>query len=156
MAKEIEYKYLVKGNKWKSLAQGTIYRQGYIPTAGKQTVRVRIIGDQGYLTIKGESIGAVRSEFEYSIPLKDAEEILNGLCDRPIIEKIRYKIPYGDLVWEVDEFLGENAGLIIAEVELADEHQEIILPDWIDRQVSDPKYFNSNLAKYPYSQWIIE
>jgi adenylate cyclase len=155
MAKEIERKYLVKGNQWKNLAEGVVYRQGYIPTAGKQTVRVRIVGDRGYLTIKGENIGTVRSEFEYSIPIEDAREMLNTLCDRPLIEKIRYKISYGDLVWEVDEFLGENAGLIIAEVELTNEHQEITLPDWIDIQVRDPKYFNSNLAKHPYNKWKI-
>jgi adenylate cyclase len=153
MPKEIERKYLVRGNQWQNLAEGLIYRQGYIATVGKQTVRVRIIGEQGYLTIKGENIGAVRSEFEYPIPIEDAEEMLDSLCDRPLIEKVRYKIAYEGLVWEVDEFLGENAGLIIAEVELTNEHQEITLPDWIDRQVSDPKYFNVNLVKHPYSKW---
>jgi adenylate cyclase len=153
MPKEIERKYLVKGNQWKSLAQGAIYRQGYIATVGKQTVRVRIVGEQGYLTIKGGNIGAVRSEFEYPIPREDAEEMLDTLCDRPLVEKVRYQIPDGDLVWEVDEFLGENAGLVVAEVELTDEHQKITLPDWIDRQVSDPKYFNANLVKHPYSKW---
>ncbi|WP_144871313.1 CYTH domain-containing protein [Hyella patelloides] len=154
MSKEIERKYLVKGNQWKNLAEGVVYRQGYIATVGKPTVRVRVFGNQGYLTIKGESIGIVRSEFEYPIPLEDAEEMLKTLCDRPLIEKIRYKIPYGNLLWEVDEFLGENAGLIIAEVELASEDQKITLPEWIDKQVSDPKYFNSNLAKHPYNQWL--
>ncbi len=153
MAKEIERKYLVKGDRWKALTEGVLYCQGYISTLGKQTVRIRIIGEQGYLTLKGENIGQTRSEFEYPIPIADAREILETLCDRPLIEKIRYKIPQGDLIWEVDEFLGENAGLIIAEVELADENQEIELPEWIDRQVTDPKYYNSNLAKYPYSQW---
>ncbi len=153
MAKEIERKYLVKGNDWKKLSQGQFYCQGYIATEGKQTVRIRIVGEQGYLTLKGESIGQTRSEFEYPIPLADAREILETLCDRPLIEKIRYKIPQGNLIWEVDEFLGENAGLIIAEVELTEEHQEIELPEWIDRQVTAPRYYNSNLAKHPYSQW---
>ncbi len=153
MAKEIERKYLVKGNQWKTLAQGMVYRQGYIPTVGKQTVRVRIVGNQGYLTIKGENVGATRSEFEYPIPVEDAEEMLHTLCDRPLIEKTRYKIPQGDLVWEVDEFAGENAGLVIAEVELQEENQQIELPEWIERQVTDPKYYNSNLAKHPYSKW---
>jgi adenylate cyclase len=153
MPKEIERKYLVRGSQWQSLAEGVIYRQGYIATVGKQTVRVRIVGERGYLTIKGENVGIVRAEFEYPIPLEDAEEMLNSLCDRPLIEKVRYKITYEGLVWEVDEFLGENAGLVVAEVELTDEHQEITLPDWIDRQVSDPKYFNANLVKHPYSQW---
>ncbi len=153
MAKEIERKYLVKGNQWKTLAQGMVYRQGYIPTVGKQTVRVRIVGNQGYLTIKGENVGATRSEFEYPIPVQDAAEMLHTLCDRPLIEKTRYKIPQGDLVWEVDEFAGENAGLVIAEVELQEENQQIELPEWIERQVTDPKYYNSNLAKHPYSKW---
>ncbi len=153
MAKEIERKYLVKGNDWKKLSQGQFYCQGYIATKGKQTVRIRIIGEQGYLTLKGANIGSTRSEFEYPIPIADAREILDTLCDRPLIEKHRYKIPQGDLIWEVDEFLGENAGLIIAEVELTDENQEIELPEWIDRQVTDPKYYNANLAKHPYSQW---
>lgn len=153
MAKEIERKYLVKGNQWKTLAPGVVYRQGYIPTVGKQTVRVRIVGNQGYLTIKGENVGPTRSEFEYPIPVEDAAEMLHTLCDRPLIEKTRYKIPQGDLVWEVDEFAGENAGLVIAEVELQEENQQIELPEWIERQVTDPKYYNSNLAKHPYSKW---
>lgn len=153
MAQEIERKYLVKGNKWRSLAKGKMYCQGYIPTVGNQTVRVRIIGDRAYLTIKSENKGRTRAEFEYPIPLEDAQEMLNTLCDRPLIEKTRYKIPHGDLIWEVDEFAGENQGLIIAEVELNSETQEIELPDWIDREVSDPKYYNSNLVKHPYSKW---
>ena len=153
MGTEIERKYLVKGDGWKNRAEGIVYKQGYIATLGRQTVRVRIAGKQGSITIKGASIGTVRSEFEYPIPLADAEEMLNTLCDRPLIEKIRYKIPYGNLIWEVDEFLGDNSGLIIAEVELESEHQEIALPEWIDRQVRDRKYFNSYLAKYPYQQW---
>ena len=153
MGTEIERKYLVKGNQWKNLAEGVVYRQGYIATVGKQTVRVRVVGEQGYLTLKGKSVGTVRSEFEYSIPVEDAEEMLNTLCDRPFIEKIRYKIHHGNLVWEVDEFLGDNAGLVIAEVELESEHQEVPLPDWIDKQVTDAKYFNSRLTKHPYKEW---
>ena len=153
MAQEIERKYLVKGDKWRSLAQGVGYCQGYIATTGKQTVRVRIIGGRGYLTIKGENKGRTRAEFEYAIPVEDAREMLDTLCDRPLIEKTRYKIPVGNLVWEVDEFAGDNQGLIIAEVELESEAQEISLPDWIEREVSDPKYYNSNLAKHPYSKW---
>ncbi len=153
MGKEIERKYLVRNNQWKNLAQGLVYRQGYIPTTGKQTVRVRVAGEQGYLTIKGENIGQTRSEFEYPIPVEDAEAMLATLCDRPLIEKTRYKIPIGDLVWEIDEFMGENTGLVIAEIELQSETQQIELPEWIERQVTDPKYYNSNLAKHPYSHW---
>lgn len=153
MGIEIERKYLVKGNQWKTLATGIVYKQGYIATVGRQTVRVRIAGDKGYLTIKGANVNTVRSEFEYAIPLEDAEEMLNTLCDRPLIEKIRYKIPYKGLVWEVDEFLGDNAGLVIAEVELTSVDRQVDLPDWIDKQVKDAKYFNSNLAKHPYKLW---
>ena len=153
MGTEIERKFLVKGNEWRSLGTGVLYRQGYIPTLGKQTVRVRIVGNTGYLTIKGATVGHSRMEFEYPIPLQDAREMLDNLCSHPLIEKTRYKIRQGDLIWEVDEFMGENEGLIIAEVELQTENQTITLPDWIEREVSDPKYYNANLAKVPYSQW---
>ncbi|MCU0534667.1 MAG: CYTH domain-containing protein [Hydrococcus sp. Prado102] len=154
MAIEIERKFLVKGNEWRSLGSGQVYRQGYITTVNNTTVRVRIAGDRGYLTIKGKTDGIARSEFEYPIPIEDAQIMLDTLCDRPLIEKIRHKIQLDDLVWEVDEFLGENEGLIMAEVELDDANRTIELPDWIDKEVSgDRKYYNSNLAKYPYQQW---
>jgi adenylate cyclase len=154
MAIEIERKFLVKGEKWRSLGIGRVYCQGYITTVNSTTVRVRIVGERGYLTIKGKTNGIARSEFEYLIPLEDAQMMLDTLCDRPLIEKIRYKIQLGDLLWEVDEFLGENEGLIMAEVELNDAEQKIELPDWIEKEVSgDRKYYNSNLAKYPYQQW---
>ncbi len=154
MATEIERKFLVKGDEWRSLGRGTGYRQGYISTKETgTTVRVRIVGDRGYLTIKGTTVGASRAEFEYPIPVEDAREMLDTLCDRPLIEKTRYRIQQGELTWEVDEFAGENQGLILAEVELDDENQTVELPEWIDREVSDPKYFNVNLAKHPYSQW---
>ncbi len=154
MATEIERKFLVKGDQWRKLADGVVYRQGYLPTQKGRTVRVRVIGNQGYLTIKGPVVSHVRSEFEYPIPIEDAAEILETLCDRPFIEKKRYKISVKDLVWEVDEFFGENQGLIIAEVELNDPNQIIDIPDWIGEEVSsDPRYYNSSLVKYPYSQW---
>ncbi|MCX7593192.1 MAG: CYTH domain-containing protein [Fischerella sp.] len=154
MAKEIERKFLLKGDDWRKLAEGSsIYRQGYIPTQGV-TVRVRIAGNQGYLTIKGPSIKYSRSEFEYPIPIEDAQEMLETLCERPFIEKIRYKVKWGGLIWEIDEFEGVNKGLILAEVELNDEKQEIELPSWIGEEVSDnPRYYNRNLVKYPFSQW---
>jgi adenylate cyclase len=154
MAIEIERKFLVRGDEWRSLGKGTIYRQGYISTVNGVTVRVRIAGEIGYITIKGKTEGIVRQEFEYPIPVADAEMMLNTLCDRPLIEKIRYKIDLNDLLWEVDEFLGENQGLILAEVELKDENQEIKWPEWIETEVtSDRRYYNSSLAKYPYQQW---
>ncbi|MGB3532762.1 MAG: CYTH domain-containing protein [Microcoleaceae cyanobacterium] len=154
MAVEIERKFLVKNDTWRSLSTGVVYCQGYIPTAPGKTVRVRIIGEQGYLTIKGPSNGTSRAEFEYLIPIEDATEILETLCERPFIKKKRYQIIINELTWEVDEFLGENKGLILAEVELIDENQAVDLPDWIAEEVSyDSRYYNSNLVKNPYCQW---
>lgn len=151
---EIERKFLVVSDQWRTLATGTLYRQGYIPTPDQRTVRVRIAGQQGYLTIKGKTQGIARSEFEYEIPVEDAAQLLDTICDPPLIEKYRYRIPLDGLVWEVDEFLGENKGLIIAEVELEDEAQAIALPGWIGQDVSgDLRYYNSNLAKHPFRCW---
>ncbi|HEY9666536.1 MAG TPA: CYTH domain-containing protein [Coleofasciculaceae cyanobacterium] len=154
MATEIERKFLVKGDDWRSLGTGTVYRQGYLSTKKGCTVRVRLVGEQGYLTIKGLTQGFSRAEFEYPIPAQDVREMLDNLCDRPLIEKTRYKIKWGDLIWEVDEFAGENEGLIIAEIELPGENYSFELPDWIGQEVSDdPRYFNANLVQHPYSQW---
>ncbi|MFN6528849.1 CYTH domain-containing protein [Nostoc sp. ChiSLP03a] len=154
MAKEIERKYLVRGDSWRGLAEGSVYRQGYIATQDKATVRIRIIGEKSYLTIKGPNTKYSRLEFEYPIPVQDAQEILETLCQRPFIEKTRYKIKSGGLIWEIDEFDGVNKGLILAEVELTDENQQIELPNWIGQEVyDDSRYFNSNLVKYPFSQW---
>jgi adenylate cyclase len=154
MPAEIERKFLVKGGAWRSLASGIAYCQGYIASSAGRTVRVRVVGEQGYLTIKGPTVGITRAEFEYLIPLNDALELLRTLCDPPLIQKKRYTIAHAGLVWEVDEFEGENQGLIVAEVELTDAQQTIVLPEWIDRDVSDdPRYFNANLVKHPFSQW---
>jgi len=154
MAKETELKFLVRGDSWRRHSTGTRYRQGYLSTVKERTVRVRAAGDKGFITVKGINVGATRSEYEYEIPLADANEILDRLCERPLIEKIRYRIQFGDLTWEVDEFEGENRGLITAEVELADENQAVSLPDWIGAEVTaDPRYFNSNLVAHPFSKW---
>ncbi len=154
MPLEIERKFLVIGDVWRSHATGTIYRQGYLPTQGLTTVRVRIAGDDGFLTIKGATQGITRLEFEYPIPRQDAEDMLATLCDRPLIEKIRYVVHEHGLRWEIDEFQGDNQGLILAEVELTDEMQEIQAPDWLGQEVSDDaRYFNANLAKHPFTQW---
>lgn len=154
MAKEIERKFLIQGDHWRDLAKGRYYCQGYVPTQGKQTVRVRIIEDKGYLTLKGPVVGISRSEFEYEIPLTDAQTILAELCQKPVIEKHRYRIALGDVVWEVDEFLGENQGLLLAEVELSDADQTVDLPTWIGEEVTgDPRYYNSNLVEYPFQNW---
>ncbi len=151
---EIERKFLVKSDAWRSLADGVLYRQGYLAATADCTVRVRVVGEQGYLTIKGATRGIARTEFEYMIPVDEALAMLDTLCEPPLIQKKRYTIAWSGLVWEVDEFEGENQGLIVAEVELTDEQQAIALPDWIDREVSDdPRYFNANLAKHPFSEW---
>ncbi len=154
MAKEIERKFLVEGESWRALADGVAYRQGYLSTVKERTVRVRTIGDDGYLTIKGITVGATRSEFEYPIPAADANEMLDELCEKPIIEKNRYKIPQGDITWEVDEFFGVNDGLIVAEVELQSEDQSFDKPDWVGDEVTgDPRYYNANLIAKPFTTW---
>ncbi len=154
MGKEIERKFLVKGDSWRAQAHGKRYRQGYLSTVKERTVRARVAGDQGFLTIKGITVGASRSEYEYEIPLADANEMLDKLCERPIVEKTRYRLPQDDIVWEIDEFEGDNRGLIVAEVELKDEHQTYPKPDWLGEEVTgNPDYFNSNLVKKPFTTW---
>ena len=154
MGTEIERKFLLTGDEWRSLAKGTAYRQGYLNSQKERTVRVRTIDDKGFLTIKGISVGATRMEFEYEIPVEDARVLLDELCEKPLIEKNRYKIDYAGFTWEVDEFFGENQGLVVAEIELASEDQQFEKPDWVGEEVSgDPRYFNSNLIKEPYSRW---
>ena len=154
MGVEIERKFLLKNDTWRSLAKGTKYRQGYLNSTKERTVRVRTIDDRGYITIKGLNKGATRVEYEYDIPESDASAMLDDLCERPIIEKNRYKIDFAGLIWEVDEFFGENRGLVVAEVELESEGQQFEKPDWIGDEVTgDPKYFNSNLVINPYIKW---
>ncbi len=154
MGIEIERKFLVKNETWRDLATGVLYRQGYIAREESRIVRVRIAGEQGFLTLKGKTEDIARSEFEYSIPVEDAAQLLDTMCDRPLIEKYRYKIPIGDVVWEVDEFLGENQGLILAEVELREAEQAINLPEWIGQEVSgDARYYNALLVENPFTRW---
>ncbi|MBC8430920.1 MAG: CYTH domain-containing protein [Desulfobacterales bacterium] len=153
MALEIERKFLVNNSAWRK-EQGVMYRQGYLNSIKERTVRVRIIGDKGYLTVKGISRGAVRAEYEYEIPGVEAEAMLDDLCEKPLIEKMRCKIAYKGFVWEVDEFCGENQGLIVAEVELESEDQKFEKPEWIGEEVTgDPRYFNANLIHHPYCRW---
>lgn len=154
MAKEIERKFLVTGDAWRTLAKGTHYRQGYLNSIKERTVRIRTIDDKAYLTVKGPTVGVTRMEFEYEIPYSDCVEMLKHLAEQPIIEKARYKVPYNGLVWEIDEFFGVNEGLIVAEVELQSEDQVFEKPQWIGQEVSgDPRYFNSNLVNNPYTTW---
>jgi adenylate cyclase len=154
MAQEIERKFLLADDSWKPGALGVPYRQGYLCTDKERTVRVRIVGERGLLTVKGMTRGISRAEYEYDIPLQDAIQLLDDLCLRPLIEKTRYRVTHGDLTWEIDEFHGENAGLVVAEVELASTDQDVPMPDWVGEEVSgDPRYFNSNLGRHPYSRW---
>ena len=154
MAQEIERKFLTKSDAWRSHATGRFYQQGYLSTVKERTVRIRTIRNHGYITVKGIAKGAVRAEYEYEIPVTDANDMLDTLCEQPIIEKMRYEIEHNELIWLVDEFEGLNKGLILVEVELSDENQKIVLPDWIGAEVTgDPNYFNSNLTRNPYLSW---
>jgi len=154
MGTEIERKFLVKDDTFKKLAKGTKYRQGYLSSTKERVVRVRTIDDKGFMTVKGITTGATRVEYEYEIPVQDADAMLDELCEKPIIEKNRYKIQKGNHVWEIDEFFGENQGLTVAEVELESEDQPYEKPGWIGAEVTgDPKYFNSNLIQNPYKNW---
>jgi adenylate cyclase len=151
---EIERKFLVDGEQWKTLAPGILLRQGYLSSCAERIVRVRVEGDSAQLTIKGRTEGATRGEWEYPIPLADAQSFLDTLCERPIIEKLRYRIPFQGMTWEVDQFLGENAGLVVAEIELQAEDQPFARPDWVGEEVThDARYFNANLMRLPYSRW---
>lgn len=156
MPLEIERKFLVKGEDWRAAGTGTPYRQGYLSTVPERSVRVRLVRDKGYLTIKGVTVGATRAEYEYEIPAVEASEMLDKLCERPLIEKTRYRLQHQGLTWEIDEFSGDNAGLIIAEVELDDEGQTVILPDWVGQEVTgDRRYYNASLIAEPYTGWAL-
>lgn len=155
MGLEIERKFLVHKEKWESLTKPKkdFYRQGYLFSDSNKTIRVRQTNDKGYITIKGESIGISRPEFEYEIPMQDAEVLLNKFSISELI-KVRYKILFKNKIWEVDEFLGENIGLIVAEIELENEDEQFEMPDWIANEVTGiQKYYNSILATFPYSKW---
>jgi CYTH domain-containing protein len=159
MALEIERKFRVAGEGWRSPAPGTQtdggvrYTQGYLNRDKARTVRVRVAGAQGWLTIKGQTHGATRVEFEYPIPLADAQSLLL-LCDGTLIDKTRHTLTVGTTVWEVDEFHGDNAGLVVAEVELTAEDQPFDRPDWLGDEVThDTRYFNSALIAHPFGRW---
>ncbi len=154
MGEEIERKFLVVGDRWRAGATGTRYRQGFLSTDPQRTVRVRVAGDLGFLTIKGMAVGARRAEYEYEIPVADAEQMLDSLCERPLIEKVRYVLRVGAHTWEIDVFEGENAGLVVAEVELGQEDETFEMPEWLGQEVThDPRYFNANLVKAPFFSW---
>ena len=155
MAKEIEKKYLVKNDNYKCLSSVTYIQQGYITTKKEGVVRVRVKDSEGYITIKGQNQGAVRLEYEYEIPVSEAKEIIENLCQKPVVEKKRYTYKADDgHLWEIDEFFGENEGLVVAEIELSTEDEEYVVPDWIGEDVTfDMRYYNSNLLQNPYKNW---
>lgn len=154
MGEEIERKFLVTGDAWHETAESTRYRQGFLSTVPERTVRVRVAGLRGTITVKGKNLGARRAEFEYEIPVADAEQMLDTLCERPLIEKVRHTLTAGPHTWEVDVFEGDNAGLVVAEIELGSEDEAFEKPEWVgDEVTSDPRYFNSNLVANPYRTW---
>lgn len=154
MGIEIERKFLLKNNSWKTEGSGLYYKQGYLSKTIDCTIRLRIAGDNACLTIKGRSNSISRIEYEYEIPVGDAEEMLDQFCEKPYIEKHRYRISFGKHVWEIDEFHGDNNGLYLAEIELSSEDEKFDLPPWIGDEVSgDSKYYNSNLSKHPFAKW---
>jgi adenylate cyclase len=154
MGIEIERKFLLASDAWRGLGQPTLMRQGYLVADPVRTVRVRIEGERAVVTIKGKTTGATRGEWEYAIPVPDAAELLEGLCEQPLVEKVRHRIDHAGHTWEVDEFLGENAGLVVAEIELGSEDEAFETPGWIGQEVTgDPRYYNSSLIRLPYSKW---
>jgi len=155
MAIEIERKFLLRDESWRHNADsGIVMRQGYLSNNSKSSIRVRISGKEANLNIKSSTPGTVRSEYEYAIPLNDAEELLANLCHESIIEKIRYHVEVSGFIWEIDLFSGANSGLVVAEIELSEINQEFPRPAWLGREVSDEiRYYNSHLAGYPYQKW---
>ena len=157
MGKEIEKKFLITGDDWRRLGTGEPYCQGYLNSEKGRTVRVRTIKDRGILTIKGPNVGATRLEYEYEIPFEEAREMLQELCRKPLIEKTRHKVSFGGFTWEIDEFKGENEGLLFAEIELEYETQSFDKPSWIGKEVTDDsRYYNANLVTNPFSNWSKE
>ncbi|MGM9746283.1 MAG: CYTH domain-containing protein [Paludibacteraceae bacterium] len=154
MAIEIERKFLVIGDDYKHTANGIRIVQGYICNDKTRIVRVRIYGERAFLTIKDEAVGFARHEFEYEIPRADAEIMLQNICQQPIIDKTRYRYPAGDLCWEIDEFHGENEGLVVAELELPAIDTPFDTPAFVGDEVSDDqRYYNANLINHPYKNW---
>lgn len=154
MATEIERKFLVRTELWRPADAGVLYRQGYLSSVKERVVRVRVAGEQAFLTIKGLTAGVQRLEFEYAIPRQDAAQMLDDLCERPLIEKTRHRERHRGRIWEIDVFHGDNQGLVVAEIELAGAKDRIEPPVWVGDEVSDdPRYFNANLVANPYRNW---
>jgi len=155
MGNEIERKFLVDHEKWRRVkkGKGTHYRQGYLINDEKRTFRVRVTDKHGYITLKGSTSGISRKEYEYKIPVEDGIELLDAFAESEV-RKTRYKVKFAGNLWEVDEFSGDNEGLIMAEIELEHEDEEFEKPDWLVREVSDDdRYYNSNLSVHPFKRW---
>ncbi|MBV8047620.1 MAG: CYTH domain-containing protein [Paludibacterium sp.] len=154
MGMEIERRFLVNGDGWRGQGKTERYRQGYLSVDPARTVRVRVVGDQAWLTIKAKLTDTSRYEFEYDIPLKDAEEILNVMCPMQV-DKQRTRLTHAGMIWEVDEFFGANAGLVLAEIELPSEQTPFASPDWLGGEVTaDGRFTNAWLADHPYASWV--
>ena len=155
MPSEIERKFLVVGDDWRSaVSSSTRIVQGYLASTPEVTVRVRVRGERAYLTIKGRSSGISRSEYEFDIPVADAEAMLTDLAQGPVIEKTRHLLEVDGHTWELDVFAGANEGLVMAEIELGSADEQFTVPSWAGRDVSDDaRYYNVNLARTPYSHW---
>jgi len=156
MGKEIERKFLIDQQKWDNLSkpEGKLFRQGYLLSDKDKTIRVRATETKGFLTIKGQTTGATRMEYEYEIPVAEATELLDNFSLSEL-SKTRYEIPFSGKLWEIDVFLGANKGLVVAEIELDSEDEIFALPDWVSREVTEEeKYYNSNLTINPFKDWI--
>ncbi len=155
MAIEIERKFLLVNDSWRSAVFKSInYRQGYLNSDANSSVRVRVSDDTAKINIKSATIGSQRSEYEYDIPAEDAHELLSALCHQPLVEKVRHLVSIGKHTWEIDEFSGDNQGLIVAEIELSAVDEDFIRPDWVGLDVTEElRYYNNQLAKNPYSKW---
>ncbi len=155
MGQEIEHKFLVVGDDWRSqVRSSTRIVQGYLAHTDRATIRVRIRSEKAYLTLKGPSSGIARSEYEYPIPVADAQAMLDEMAAGPVVDKVRHLIDVDGFTWELDVFAGENSGLVMAEVEVPSADTEFPLPEWAGQEVSDdPRYYNVNLAQNPYRNW---
>lgn len=155
MADEIEHKFLIKNDEWKQqIKSSSNYKQGYLTSDQKRSVRIRISNDKAWLNIKSATIGSFRKEYEYEIPLAEGQEILKTLCEKPIISKTRHFVPYKQHLWEIDVFDGDNLGLTVAEVELTRLGEHFEKPIWIGKEVTDDiRYYNNSLCKHPYTEW---
>lgn len=152
---EIERKFLVRNDGWRAATEKSArFRQGYLNNETRCSVRVRISGDRAWLNLKSVTLGAQRHEFEYEIPLADADQMLDILARKPLIEKTRHYIPAGSHTWEIDVFEGDNAGLVVAEIELESPDEAFEKPDWVGEEVTfDPRYYNTRLSTHPYKDW---